>query len=361
MTSSELKTQTTENFETALTNTLNNEYTVEDLMRLLKPQDKKEEKKLYREARKLRQKNFPNGIYLYGFVYFSTNCRNNCRFCYYRKNNKHSERYRKTKKEITKISKKFIEEGVHLLDLTSGEDPYYHNEFNRFTDIINEIKKLNTPTMISPGVLTPKQIKKAREAGADWYALYQETHSKELYQKLRPNQPYKQRYNARKNAQKHGLLTEDGMLLGIGENLKNIAKTIKEMSKQQTSQVRCMKYVKQKGIPIPPQKPPTKYSTVTAVLRLTNPNKLIPASLDINGLKGIQKPLKAGANVVTSLVISDSGLKGVAQHEYGINTGERSPKNVIKYLKQNNYKINTKNNLKKYIKQNKNRNRNKER
>ncbi|WP_086636641.1 methylornithine synthase PylB, partial [Methanonatronarchaeum thermophilum] len=332
-------------FETAFNNTLNKQYNTEDLIRLLNPQNNDEKQLLFQKAREIRDKNFKNGIYLYGFVYFSTNCRNNCRFCYYRCDNKHPERYRKTRNEIIKISNKYVEEGVHLLDLTSGEDPYYHDNFNRYTELLQEINKLDTPIMISPGVLTQKQLKEAKEAGADWYALYQETHSKPLYKKLRPNQPYQKRYNARKNANKNGFLTEDGMLLGIGENLDDIAKTIKKMSKQPTNQVRCMKYVKQKGIPIPHQKTPTEYSTVIAVLRLTNPQKLIPASLDINGLKGIEKPLEAGANVVTSLVISDLGLKGVAQHEYGIDSGERSPKQVKKYLKQKGYKINNKNNL----------------
>jgi len=347
-----LSEQQTTGFEEALENTLSGRYDQQDIIRLLEPQDEGEKQQIFSEARRLRNKNFRNGIYLYGFVYFSTICRNNCRFCYYRKTNNHPERYRKNIDEIKAISRRFLEEGVHLLDLTSGEDPYYHDNFKRFLQTVREVDKLGSPIMISPGVLTEKQLELACEAGADWYALYQETHSEELYRDLRPKQPYRERIQARENALEQGMLTEDGMLLGVGETKQDIAQTIIRMSQQDTGQVRCMKYVKQKGIPIPQQESPTNYSNVIAVLRLTNPNKLIPASLDINGLEGIEKPLKAGANVVTSLVIEDLGLKGVAQHEYGIDSGERSPKSVINYLRENGYKINKKKNLERYIEKN---------
>ena len=55
---------------------------------------------LFEHAREAREKEFGNRVYTYGFVYFSTYCRNNCTFCYYRKSNGEIPRYRKTKEEI---------------------------------------------------------------------------------------------------------------------------------------------------------------------------------------------------------------------------------------------------------------------
>ena len=37
-----------------------------------------------------------DAVFLYGFVYFSTYCRNECAFCFYRADNDESPRYRKT-------------------------------------------------------------------------------------------------------------------------------------------------------------------------------------------------------------------------------------------------------------------------
>ena len=51
---------------------------------------------------------------------------------------------------------------------------------------------------------------------------------------------------------------------------------------------------------------------IIAMLRLAFPDRLIPASLDIEGLEGLQLRLDAGANVVTSLIVPGAGLTGVA-------------------------------------------------
>ena len=51
---------------------------------------------LFAAARKTRNKYFGNKVFLYGFVYLSTFCRNNCTFCGYRKSNQDTVRYRKS-------------------------------------------------------------------------------------------------------------------------------------------------------------------------------------------------------------------------------------------------------------------------
>lgn len=69
-----------------------------------------------------------------------------------------------------------------------------------------------------------------------------------------------------------------------------------------------------------------------AVMRLVHQNKLIPASLDIEGVKGLRPRLEAGANVITSIIPPQKGLAGVAQPELDIDTGERSPTNIEEML-----------------------------
>ena len=73
----------------------------------------------------MRCREFGDGIFLYGFVYFSTYCRNDCNFCYYRSSNQLPERYRKSREEIIRTAVDLKESGVHLIDLTMGEDDYY--------------------------------------------------------------------------------------------------------------------------------------------------------------------------------------------------------------------------------------------
>ncbi|OKY79095.1 MAG: (2R3R)-3-methylornithine synthase involved in pyrrolysine biosynthesis PylB [Candidatus Methanohalarchaeum thermophilum] len=341
------------NFKEALSNLLQGNYSEKDIYRLLNPKSKKEKEKTKKEAKKIKEKHFSNKVYLYGFLYFSTYCKNNCNFCYYRKENKHPTRYRKKPKDILKISRSLSKKEISLIDLTSGEDQYYKRNFDELLSIVKKVSEFGCVVMVSPGVLNENKLKKLHEAGADFYALYQETHSKNLYKSLRPQQPFKERKKARKKAKEIGLAVEDGILIGVGENRSELANSIYKMSKEKLTQVRCMPFVEHKGIPISKKDTNYDYGLITALLRLTNPKKLIPASLDINGEKGIKDPLNSGANVVTSIVPSSTGLAGVAQHEYGIESGERSPTHVTKFLRKNGYRIGSLKELKKTIQKNK--------
>ena len=69
-----------------------------------------------------------------------------------------------------------------------------------------------------------------------------------------------------------------------------------------------------------------------AALRLCFPDRLIPASLDVAGLAGLQRRLAAGANVVTSLVPPGFGLAGVAQSSLDIADAKRTIVSILPEL-----------------------------
>jgi methylornithine synthase len=71
-----------------------------------------------------------------------------------------------------------------------------------------------------------------------------------------------------------------------------------------------------------------------AVMRLVFPEKLIPASLDVDGLEGLPPRLQAGANVVTSLVPPQLGLAGVARSSLDIDNSKRSAASVLAVLER---------------------------
>jgi len=71
---------------------------------------------------------------------------------------------------------------------------------------------------------------------------------------------------------------------------------------------------------------------IMAVLRLLFPDRLIPASLDVEGVSGLEKRLEAGANVVTSIVPAGNGLAGVAQNSLDIEDSKRTVAQVEKIL-----------------------------
>lgn len=317
-----------------------------DILRLLEISEPGEFEALFQTARALRESSFGREIFLYGFIYLSTYCRNDCCFCYYRRSNTESLRYRKTLEDILAATKELAESGVHLIDLTMGEDPEYldagSNGLDRLALIVQRVKEASDlPVMISPGVVPEKGLQKLVEAGADWYACYQETHSRALFHKLRIHQNYEERYQAKVQAHALGLLIEEGLLCGIGEQHTDLVESFKAMQDLDADQIRVMNFIPQQGTPLQGRsgKGTDREPHLIAVMRLLFPEKLIPASLDVDGLSGLSKRLAAGANVVTSIIPPGKGLAGVAQSRLDIDDSRRTPAGVKPVLEQNGLQI----------------------
>jgi methylornithine synthase len=329
--------------ETILNKALHGETpSTEDIVFLLGLEKEKDINKLFAAAKSLRDAHFGNKIFLYGFIYTSTYCRNDCRFCFFRRSNSESQRYRKATTEIVTAARRLADSGVHLIDLTMGEDPALYNDggqgFDQLNDLVESVRQAtDLPVMISPGVIPDHILARLAHSGATWYACYQETHRRELFSRLRPGQDFEPRMDTKRRAHELGLLIEEGLLCGVGETTEDIAHSIGFMQKLNADQIRVMNFVPQPGTPMAERQPsdPGKETLICAVMRLVFPDRLIPASLDVDGLAGLKKRLDAGANVVTSIVPPGEGLAGVAQHALDIEDGRRTNASVLKVLEKN--------------------------
>ena len=312
----------------------------EDIVFLLGVNELDQTNKLFAAAKSLRDRHFGNKIFMYGFIYTSTYCRNDCSFCFFRRSNTDSQRYRKAKHEILATTKRLSDSGVHLIDLTMGEDPALFNGsgsgFDRLVDLVKSVKKVaGLPIMVSPGVVPEPVLQRLRKAGTRWYACYQETHSRWLFDRLRPGQSYDLRLESKRKAHELGLLIEEGLLCGVGETSPDLAHSMSVMRALDADQVRVMNFVPQPGTPMAETAPPDpqKEAVIISVLRLVFPDRLIPATLDVDGLAGLKRRLDAGANVVTSIIPRGQGLAGVAQHSLDIEAGRRTHASVLEVLR----------------------------
>lgn len=292
---------------------------------------------VFAAAREVRARSFGDAVFLYGFVYFSTYCRNECAFCFYRADNDESPRYRKSLDEVVAICRDLAGSGVVLLDLTMGEDPAIHDDpgYAGLLELVAAVCDVSgLPVMVSPGVVPDEVLAGLRARGADWYALYQETHSPELYERLRTGQPFAARVAARRAARRAGLLVEDGILTGIGDTEADRARSIAAMREAAWEQVRVMTFVPQAGTPLADVRPAGDEAELLtiATMRLAMPHSLIPASLDVDGIRGLERRLNAGANVVTSIVPPTVGLAGVSQADLDIDEGRRTVAGVLPHL-----------------------------
>lgn len=327
-------------------------FTKEEIVDLLDTNDEKRIETLFELARDKRDAVTDNKIFAYGFVYFTTHCRNNCAFCFYRKSND-IPRYRKSYDEVMELSTELANSGVNLIDLTMGEDMEYHNEkFETVNSLIKDIKKqTGLPVMISPGVVGEEEIDNFASSGADWYALYQETHNKELFSKLRIDQDYDERMARKLYARDKGMFIEEGLLSGVGESNEDIADSIIKMGEIGASQVRVMSFVPQKGSPMEKTETPGRIQElkIIAIMRLMYPKALIPASLDVDGIEGLKGRINAGANLVTSIIPPKTGLAGVAQNSKDVDEGGRTIEEVSKILETLDLRVATSDEYKDYI------------
>jgi methylornithine synthase len=296
---------------------------------------------LFQTARTLRQEYFGNTVFLYGFLYTSTYCRNNCNFCFYRASNRFSRRYRKDEAEILEAALQLTQSGVHLIDLTMGEDPHFFSGNNEgFESLVRLVEKVKAvvqrPVMVSPGIVPGPVLANLAKAGADWFACYQETHNRQLFKKLRPGQDYDIRLNTKKQAREHGLLIEEGILVGVGETPADIVHSLEVMGQLEANQVRAMNFVPREHTPMEnfPPPDPIRELLLIALMRLVFPAKLIPATLDVEGLAGLKRRLAAGANVVTSIVPPRQGLAGVARSYLDIDEARRTTGSILPVLKE---------------------------
>jgi methylornithine synthase len=212
--------------------------------------------------------------------------------------------------------------------LTMGEDPYYlEGDGERLLDLVTRIRRaVALPLMISPGVLKAQLLMAMARQGVDWYACYQETFNQSCFAHLRKGQNFNMRLESKVQARRAGLLIEEGVLVGIGESCDDMLLACGNMENLAASQVRAMTFRPQAGTPMADYQvsDPLDELRTIATLRLCFPDRLIPASLDVDGLNGLRDRLNAGANVITSVIPPRHNLAGVAHARLDIEAGRRT-------------------------------------
>jgi len=325
----------------------------DDIRQMLLITDRESLQKMFSAAASVREYFFSKNIYLYSFVYFSTYCKNKCAFCYYNAANS-IERYRLTPEELRETCAQLKGEGIHMIDLTMGEDPHFHDRPENLLEFVRIAKETTgLPVMVSPGVVDDNFIRALQKEGAGFFALYQETYQKELYAKLRTGQSFEGRVRARNSAKAAGICIEDGILTGfskmklsggvsvhpsVSDDIESAIVSVRGMQQSDPDQVRVMTFEPQPGTLLAETTHASDLMElkVIAVLRFVFPDRFIPASLDVAGIPGMVDRINAGANVVTSIIAADSKLEGVVNfdRDVSLNERQRDAKSVIEQLKK---------------------------
>jgi biotin synthase len=188
-----------------------------EVLKLLKVDDKKELKLLFKTANNLRQKHLKNSCCVHGIIEFSNYCRSNCFYCGIRKNNKKLKRYRMNIDEIVELADYAVNQlGFKALVLQSGEDFWYTTE--KLVRIIKGVKeKCGVLLFMSVGTRSFNCYRKMYEAGARGILLRFETSNLELYKKIHygTKSDFRKRIKLLRYANKLGYIVATGSLIGL--------------------------------------------------------------------------------------------------------------------------------------------------
>lgn len=150
--------------------------------------------RIYKLAKKIKQKFYGNRIVMFAPLYLSNYCVNGCVYCPYHLVNKHIPRKKLTQEQIRNEVIALQDMGHKRLALETGEDPV-NNPIEYILESINTIYSIKHKNgsirrvNVNIAATTVENYRKLKEAGIGTYILFQETYHKENYEKLHPTGP----------------------------------------------------------------------------------------------------------------------------------------------------------------------------
>ncbi|HSD63237.1 MAG TPA: [FeFe] hydrogenase H-cluster radical SAM maturase HydE [Ignavibacteriaceae bacterium] len=274
----------------------------EDIISLLRIEDKKEIDLLFARACEIREQYLGNEIHLRGIIEFSNFCEQNCLYCGLRKGNGELRRYRMDDDLILNTAELITQRGIKTIVLQSGEDSKFSCE--SIYNIIRRIKsKGNTAITLSLGERKFTEYEVWKEAGADRYLLKHETSNPKLYSIYHQHQSLTARIKHLRFLKNAGYQIGSGNIIGLPhQTFEDIAGDILLCKRLDVDMASFSPYIPSPQTPYRNKKPADFLLTlkVMAAARIVLKQVHIPATtalatMDKNGRK---MGLLAGANVI---------------------------------------------------------------
>ena len=255
-------------------------------------------------ARKVREGIYGKEVYLRGLVEFSNFCKNNCKYCGIRRDNKNAQRYRLSEEEILSCCDMGYELGFRTFVLQGGEDPHFTDE--RLVPLIRKIKENHPDCAItlSIGEREKESYRKLFEAGADRYLLRHETADKAHYEILHPKEmSFEHRMQCLRDLKEIGYQVGAGMMIGSPcQTTAHLIEDLRFLQDLQPEMVGIGPFIPHHDTEYKDQKAGTVDMTLRllSVIRLLLPQVLLPATTALGTIDpmGREKGILAGANVV---------------------------------------------------------------
>ena len=169
-----------------------------DFLNYISPAAENVLEEMREHAAAVRRMYFGKTVRLYGPLYISNICINDCAYCGFRTSYHEHKRRRLTFDEIMAEAKIIKGYGMDSLLLVSGEDPV-GIPVDFLVKVVKELKKMFSYISIEIYPMDRDNYRKLFEAGVHGLTIYQETYDQELYKTLHrrgPKADYQNRLDA---------------------------------------------------------------------------------------------------------------------------------------------------------------------
>lgn len=259
---------------------------------------------LRRTAVAISVKRFGTGVYVRGLIEISSFCRNNCRYCGLRCENKVAERYKLSDDEILSCCEMGYDAGLRTFVLQGGEDVAFTDEC--LVSLVCRIKERYSDVAItlSLGERSRESYEQLFAAGASRYLLRHEAASHELYSYLHPdNMSLQNRLSCIENLKAIGYQVGMGMMIGVpGQTVDHLVEDLLLMKEYNPHMIGIGPFIPHRETPFASASPGDLRRTLIllSIVRLMFPDALIPATTALSTLdaEGRKQGVLSGANVV---------------------------------------------------------------
>ena len=258
---------------------------------------------LHEQARAVRDARFGRRVFVRGVVEVSSHCRENCRYCAMRRDNRALTRYRLDADDLAELIIHQRPAGITDIDIQAGEDPVAVREV--VLPLVRELRRrTNLGITLCLGTLAPRDYDQLREAGGDFYVMKIETGNSDHYGFVGAPGNLAERLAAISYLAATGWQVSSGLILGLpGQTPAHVEQTLNLLTLLPLSGCSVSPFVAGPQTPFGAAPTGDIEETLDCVawLRLRAPHWIIPAvsAMRLVSEDGYVRAFNAGANLAT--------------------------------------------------------------
>src|SRR5581483_4286178 len=258
---------------------------------------------LHEEARAVRDKVFGPRVFVRGVVEVSSHCRENCRYCAMRRDNRALTRYRLAADELAELIIHQRPASITDIDIQAGEDPVAVREV--VLPLVRELRRrTNLGITLCLGTLSQQEYDELREAGGDYYVMKIETGNPDHYDLIGAPGSLAERVAAICYLARTGWKVSSGLIMGLpGQTSAEVEQTLNLLTLLPLAGCSVSPFVAGEQTPFGTSPNGDIEQTLNCVarLRLCAPHWIIPAvsAMRLVSEDGYVRAFKAGANLAT--------------------------------------------------------------